>query len=135
MHSAETGSRGCRPDIQQLSHAQQTANTTFRDSRPDVTPLVLEPQRRTTQIPATQATQRKLLVDHDRRTNIRGRRPGLKVERPPLRHVNRADGLAALRHKTFTQAMQPNALPNEASVRHGSRGRRLDVHPPSGPLP
>jgi hypothetical protein len=131
-HSAETSSRGRRPDIHQLCHAQQTTKTTFRDRRPDIPPLTLELQRRTTQAPATQAAQGKLLIDHGRHTNIRGRRPGLKVEQPPLRCVNRVDGLAALRHKTVTQTMQPNALPHETSARHGSRGRRLDVHPPSG---
>jgi methylphosphotriester-DNA--protein-cysteine methyltransferase len=72
--------RGRRPDIQLLYHAWQTTHTTFRDRRPDVPPLELEPQRRTTQLPAAQAAQGKLLVDHGRRTNIRGRRPGLKVK-------------------------------------------------------
>jgi hypothetical protein len=38
----------------------------------------------------------KLLIDHSRHTNIRGRRPGLKVTPPPLRRVDRADNLAAL---------------------------------------
>jgi hypothetical protein len=93
--------------------------------------LALELQRCTTQASTTQAVQGKLLVDHDRRT-IRGRRHGLKIEQPPLRHVKRANDLAAVRHKTVTQTMQPNALPHEASARHGSRGHRLDVHPPSG---
>jgi hypothetical protein len=47
-----------------------------------VPPLELEPQRRTTQSPTAQAVQDKLLVDHGRRTNIRSRRPGLKVKLP-----------------------------------------------------
>jgi hypothetical protein len=48
-----------------------------------------------TQPPAAQAAQGKPLVDHDRRTNKRGRRPGLKVRQPPLRQVDRADNLVA----------------------------------------
>jgi hypothetical protein len=72
--------RGRRPDIQLLYHTWQTTNTIFRDRRPDVSPLELEPQRRMTQLPIVQATQEKLLIDHGRCTNIRGRRPGLKVK-------------------------------------------------------
>jgi hypothetical protein len=70
--------------------------TTFRDRHPDVPPLADKPQRRTTQPPAAQTAQGKLLVDHGRRTDIRGRRPGLKVTPPLLRGVDRADNLAAL---------------------------------------
>jgi hypothetical protein len=71
--------RGRRPNIQLLYRARQTTNTTFRDRHPDGSPLEVEPQRHTTQPPAAQAAQGKLLVDHGRRTNIRGRRPDLKV--------------------------------------------------------
>jgi hypothetical protein len=73
----------------------RSSQTTFRDRHPDVPPLADEPQRRTTQPPAAQAAQGKLLIDHGRRTDIRGRRPGLKVTPPPLRGVDRADNLAA----------------------------------------
>jgi hypothetical protein len=74
----------------------RSSQTTFRDRHPDVPPLTNEPRRRTTQPPAAQTAQRKLLVDHGRRTNIRGRRPGLKVTPPLLRGVDRADNLTAL---------------------------------------
>jgi hypothetical protein len=47
--------------------------------------LKLEPQHRMTQPSGAQAAQEKLLADHGRRTNTRGRRPGLKVKLPPLR--------------------------------------------------
>ena len=74
-----THTRGRRPDIQLIRHAEQITNTTFRDRRPDVPPLTLEPRRRTTRPPAAQAAQGKPLVDHGCRTNIRGRRLGLKA--------------------------------------------------------
>ena len=70
--------RGRRPNRQPSRHAEQTANTTFRDRHPDVPPLAHEPQRRRSQPPAAPATPGKPLADHGRRTNIRGRCPGLK---------------------------------------------------------
>jgi hypothetical protein len=80
-----------------IAHTRQgrEAHTTFRDRRPDVPPLAVEPQHRTTQPPTAQAAQGKLLVDHGRHTNIRGRRPGLKVQPPSLGRVDRADHTAA----------------------------------------
>jgi hypothetical protein len=95
-HLALTSFWGRHPDISQLLHAQQTTNTTFRDRRPGIPPLALQLRRHTTQPPAAQAAQGKLLVDHGRHTNIRGRRPGLKVKPPPLRRVDQAGNLAAL---------------------------------------
>jgi hypothetical protein len=74
----------------------RSSQTTFRDRCPDLPPLADEPQRRTTQPPTAQAAQGKLLIDHSRRTDIWGRRPGLKVTPPPLRGVDRADNLATL---------------------------------------
>jgi hypothetical protein len=88
--------RGRHPDVHLLHDAQRTANTTFQDRHPDVPPLALEPPHRTTQPLATHAAQGRPLADHGRRTNIWGRRLGLKVKPPPakgLRQSQRRSGL------------------------------------------
>jgi hypothetical protein len=93
-------------------------------------------KHRTIQPPVAQAAQGNLSVDHGRYyTNIRGRRPGLKVTPRILRSVHRADNLAALA-KIATQYMQATSLPHETVAQHDLRGRRLDsqgLH--SEPLP
>ena len=76
-----SNTRDRRPDIQLFRNAERTANTSFRDRHPDIPPLALDPRRRTTQPPAAKAAPAKPLTDHSRRTNIRGRRPGLKANR------------------------------------------------------
>ena len=82
------GNHGCRCPS---SPGNLAANTTFRDRHPDIAPLTLEPRRRATQPPAAQAAQGEPPADHGRRTNIRGRRPGLKDNRCCRCHINPDD--------------------------------------------
>jgi hypothetical protein len=103
--------KSCARRAALMTQGLEELNTTFRDRHPDVAPLSLEPQRRMTQSPGAQATQGKLLTNHDHRTNIRGRRLDLKVTPPPLKRIDRADSLAILRLKTVTQAMQERFRP------------------------
>ena len=92
-HGRRTNVRGRRPGLKDnrccrcpSSPDSLAASTPFRDHRPDIAPLATEPRRRTNQPPAAQTAQGELLADHGRRTNFRGRRPGLKDSRSCRRH-------------------------------------------------
>jgi hypothetical protein len=91
--------------------------------------------------PQPQAAQRKLLVDHDRRTNIRGRRPGLEVKLPPLRLCQSSRQPRRTRDtrrspKPYKHLLHPmKHLPvldlNAAASTHIHYSRPLPRHPPT----
>jgi hypothetical protein len=101
-----------------------------------VPPLELEPQRLTTQQPVAQAAQGKLLIDHGRRTNIQGRRPGLKVKTASSETTSiEPTASPYYQQNTVTQDMQETALPHEASATmYPEAAASTHIHHP-GPLP
>ena len=107
----------------------QQLNTTY-----GAKPYNLEkPRRRTTRPPTAQAAPGKPLVDHGHRTNIRGRRPGLKDNRC-CRCPSSPDSLAAStpfrdrRPDIAPLATEPRRRTNQPPAAQAAQGELLAGH-------
>ena len=123
-HGRRTNIRGRRPGLKDNRYCRcpsspdsLAASTPFRDRRPDIAPLATEPRRRTNQPPAAQAAQGELLADHGHRTNLRGRRPGLKDSHRCCRHTSLDTHAATSRnHMSLQPVTTPRTMPPRGSM-------------------